>query len=202
MKTQAIIVFQKEFKLGHVKTRVAATAGNHAALEIYKKLVSHTYQILGEVSAEADIYIYLDTVPTEKPEFIPEHFHLRNQVGNDLGEKITHAFSEIFSLGYQSIITVGTDCLDLQKDHLVAAFKDLTAVACCIGPANDGGYYLIGLSKPLPDIFINIPWSTEKVLLETIERLNKKDASYSLLEPLQDIDTELDWIKATNFIKI
>lgn len=196
MKKNAIIVFQKEFKLGTVKTRLAATLGLKEALEVYKELVFHTYAILESVTDETEVIIFLNEEFEERPLYLPQSFHLYTQQGSSLGERIAHAFQKVFDLGFESVAIIGTDCLELEANHLRETFRILTQVDICIGPAYDGGYYLIGMNKFIPHIFENIEWSTERVLLQTVETLTQNQLSYRFLEVLNDIDTEIDWIKA------
>jgi uncharacterized protein len=196
MKSNAIIVFQKEFKIGTVKTRLAATLGLKAALDVYKELVFHTYDILQKVSDQCDVIVFLNEKLEERPPYLPDSFQLFTQHGNSLGERISHAFEKVFSLGYSSVAIIGTDCLELREEHLRQTFHELKVIDVCIGPAYDGGYYLIALNAYHPELFQDIPWSTDLVLMETMQILTKRQLSYTFLEVLNDIDTEIDWIKA------
>ena len=117
------------------------------------------------------------------------------QKGTDLGARMQNAFEHGFDLGYSKIAIIGTDNLELTSTIIEESFKLLDQNDCVIGPANDGGYYLIGLKKLWPELFINKTWSTPSVLPDTLNDLKSLCLNYELLAELNDIDTEEDWIK-------
>ncbi|MFD2202895.1 TIGR04282 family arsenosugar biosynthesis glycosyltransferase [Shivajiella indica] len=192
MNQKAIIVFQKNLVLGKVKTRLADALGAQKALNIYKYLVDTTYRQLQPLT-EIDIFIffsdYLEDLPNNK--FLK--FIACQQKGNDLGERMLNAFIEVFSKGYKSVVIIGTDCPYLKTEILMDAFNCLKEKDVVFGPAYDGGYYLLGSNQVYPEIFKNIPWSTEKVLKISINTIESKKSTYSLLNWLSDIDTKEDW---------
>ena len=111
------------------------------------------------------------------------------QNGNNLGMRMENAFIDLFQSGYQKIIIVGSDLLDLKTDHINQAFEELNHTDVVFGPALDGGYYLLGLSNLKTCIFQNKPWSEANLLEATLKELEQKNVSFSLLETLNDIDT-------------
>jgi rSAM/selenodomain-associated transferase 1 len=103
-----------------------------------------------------------------------------------------NSFKELFEQGFTRIVIIGSDCLQLQAENLQEAVTLLESNTAVIGPASDGGYYLLGLTKLYPDLFVNKPWSTDQVLTKTIDDFNNQGISYALLEELSDIDDITD----------
>lgn len=112
-----------------------------------------------------------------------------DQVGDDLGARIQHAFETMFENGYRRVCIVGTDASSLPLDHYTQALTLLETNDLVLGPALDGGYYLIGLNRAAPDLFTGIPWSTDRVLSLTHERATSLGLNTALLPPWRDIDT-------------
>lgn len=186
--SNTIIVFAKNPEWGKVKTRLAATIGNNKALEAYKLLVKHTESVIE--STNIPVAVYFTTYIDEQESFCFANGKKHIQIAGDLGAKMKQAFEEQFNAGHNKVVIVGTDCYELRKEHLLQAFKALDTNDVVIGPANDGGYYLLGMSSYNPALFDNITWSTETVLEETIAIINKQNKQYALLETLVDVDNE------------
>lgn len=191
MEKNALIIFQKNAILGNVKTRIAAKAGHQKALEIYQDLVTHTFQVCNSISSSKFIY-YSDFIPIDSKSSQYE-YQLETQAGFDLGSKMQNAFQNLFDKGFEKVILIGTDCGELESRHIEEAFGFLESNEAVIGPARDGGYYLVGMRRQIPGFFEGIPWSTSKVLLLTLEKLEKQTVSYGLLELLSDVDEWEDW---------
>jgi len=191
MTDNALIIFVKNLIEGHVKTRLAATLGNDGAMDIYKQLLKNTQNSI--LNFETDkIVFYSDFI--EEEIWGNNLFQNKIQEGNDLGERMKNAFNSSFTAGYEKIIIIGTDCPGINKSILENAFMALNNLDIVIGPATDGGYYLLGMKKEYPFLFQNIEWSTDKVLQQTIDLCNKNRLSYFLLPELSDIDEEKDLI--------
>lgn len=184
-KKNLIIVFTRNPELGKVKTRLAKTIGNDAALKIYKQLLKHTEKIVRRNDADKAIY-YSVKVRTNDI-WDNTYYQKYQQQGEDLGLRMLHAFKNGFHKGYEKIIIIGSDLFDLNETHLNTAFKILDTNDIVIGPAIDGGYYLLGMNKLHQTIFENIAWSTEHVLKDTLKKLENE--TVFLLEALNDIDT-------------
>ena len=184
-----LMIFVKNRQAGKVKTRLAKTVGDDKALEIYDKLKSHTIDVAAEVDAEREIW-YSDFVGEEQ--FEDEVFQEKVQIGDGLGVRMKSAFEEGFNNGADNVVIIGSDCISITPSHIRGAFASLNNYDAVIGPAKDGGYYLLGLSKMIPELFENINWSTESVFDQTLEALRNNKNSYQLLEMLNDIDTESD----------
>lgn len=180
-----IIIFVKNPKLGAVKTRLATSIGDAMALETYKLLLNHTALIASKVQADKVVF-YDKTI--EKNDLWSSHKFLKaKQSEGDLGKRMNNAFEEAFGWGYEHVIIIGSDLYSLKSEHLENAFENLKTHDVVIGPANDGGYYLLGLKTKIPHLFINKKWSQESVFIDTMEDL--KGQSIYLLEILNDIDT-------------
>lgn len=181
---RALIIFTKNPELGKVKTRLAKTVGDQNALEIYKLLLKHTMEITK--SLKVDKYVFYSENIYKDDIWKPEIFRKKLQSGNDLGERMNNAFSEIFSMGYEMASIIGSDMFDLQPQDLETAFDILENHRYVIGPAKDGGYYLLGMKEPNPKIFQDKKWSSETVLSDTLNDLTLED--YILLKERNDID--------------
>jgi hypothetical protein len=183
-----LIIFARNPVPGRVKTRLAAITGNETALKVYQMLLEHTASVTKTTSAQRAVF-YSDELPDEKCFLKNEGTLAFLQKGTDLGEKMLHAFETGFALGFRHILLIGTDCPDLQPELLEQAFKSLERHEAVLGPAKDGGFYLIGLNKSHPDVFLRRTWSHNQVLKETVERLEENGVSPELLPELRDIDT-------------
>ncbi|MCH7411934.1 TIGR04282 family arsenosugar biosynthesis glycosyltransferase [Belliella sp. R4-6] len=194
----ALIVFQKNPVLGKVKTRLAATIGDHQALDVYLQLLQHTYKMINELNG-IDTYIYFsDYLENKLDEIFVDDVHFRVQNGLDLGSKMKNAFEEMFVKGYDKALIIGTDCPEISSALINKAYIELGAANVVFGPALDGGYYLLGMNQPTPILFDNMTWSHSKVMDDSIERLQQKNLSFSLLDELSDIDNERDWERFKN----
>ncbi len=192
MKT-ALILFVRNPVLGKVKTRLAKTAGDTAALAIYKALLRHTNVVAK--SMQCDKYVFYADNIAEYDIWENTIYQKKLQAGNDLGARMHAAFEALFSKGYQHICIIGSDCYELTTATIQQAFNALLQNDVVIGPSADGGYYLLGLSCMQPSLFKDIAWSTSKVLEQTIAACIAAGCSHRLLATLHDIDTEEDWIQ-------
>jgi rSAM/selenodomain-associated transferase 1 len=192
----ALIIFTRNPELGKCKTRLAKTLGDQSALEIYKFLLEHTANVTKEV--EASRYVFYSEDINSDDIWSAAHFSKKLQKGDDLGERMHNAFDELLNFGYEKVVIVGSDLLDLDKQIIEEAILELDNTDVVIGPAEDGGYYLLGMKQLHPEIFKNKAWGTETVREDTIFDLKSKDVS--LLKPLNDIDT-FDDMKHYNQLK-
>jgi uncharacterized protein len=183
-----LIIFVRNPVLGKVKTRLAATLGEEKALSIYQKLLLHTKSVAGEVIAEKKIF-YADDINTND---IWNGYRKEQQYGNDLGERMKNAFSVFFESGYKKVCIIGSDCYDLTSKIINEAFEKLNTHEIVIGPAQDGGYYLIGMKISLKNVFEDIQWSSNQVFSQTKKLIEANHYSYTLLPILNDIDEESD----------
>jgi rSAM/selenodomain-associated transferase 1 len=180
-----LLIFAKNPDLGKVKTRLAKTIGDQKALGIYQALLHHTLKISAPIEADKKI---LFTHRPEAHDLIEKYQYQQDiQIGDELGTRMRHAVKNGFEQGYQKIVLIGSDLFDLESDDLLNAFEALDTYDACIGPAEDGGYYLLGLSFWDQSLFENKDWGTDRVLLQTLNNLSSK--SLLLLDEKNDIDT-------------
>jgi len=184
---KALIIFTKNPELGKCKTRLAKTIGDNSALEIYKYLLKHTATVAKQISA--DRYVFYSETIQKNDVWDETIFRKKLQTKGDLGVKMENAFIDLFQIGYEKVIIIGSDLLDLKPQHITLAFDALHTNNVVIGPADDGGYYLLGLSKMNKSIFVDKPWSTSILLEETLKELQENNVPFTTLETLNDIDT-------------
>ena len=197
MSNPLIMVFVRNPELGRVKTRLAKSIGDQAALETYKILSKHTSKIISEIDSDQLIF-YSDKIQ-DNDIWTATNCKKQIQTKGDLGQKMLDAFQYGFSLSYKKIIIIGSDLYSLRPKHIKSAFEQLENYDVVIGPALDGGYYLLGLNFIIPKIFKQKQWSTSSVLKETLSDL--KEFNVNLLEPLNDIDTYEDLKKEPQLLK-
>jgi hypothetical protein len=186
---QAIIVFQKFPEPGKVKTRLASSIGAEKATRIYTYLLAYTHDLLKSTSS--DILVFHEG-PIDQKDYPEENYTFYPQEGVDLGEKMYNAFTRASEDGFKKVLIIGTDCHELKYGHLEEAFNALEDHDLILGPAFDGGYYLIGLRKADRRLFENIQWSTSTVFSKTMERAEEAKLKTYLLEKLNDIDEYQD----------
>ena len=191
MTKEALIIFIKNPVLGKVKTRLAATVGNDKALEIYGLLQSHTNKVTR--SLIEDKWLFYSEQVEVNDLWDNDRYHKQVQHGDNLGEKMLNAFQHCFDLGYEKVCIIGSDMMDITTSIIENAFLQLETNDAIIGPAIDGGYYLLGMKKLHTPVFLNKDWSTESVFTNTLADFKKNDLAYYTLPFLNDIDTEEDW---------
>ncbi len=179
-----LIIFTRNPELGKCKTRLAATVGDHAALEIYKFLLEHTVTITKDLDVTKEIHYSIKI--REHDMWESKIYNKKTQFGDDLGQRMENAFKEGFANGYENIVIIGSDIYDLTQTDLENAFQALQSYEYVIGPAQDGGYYLFGMKSLNSQVFKNKAWGTETVLQDTLNDLQKNDIQ--LLEERNDVD--------------
>ena len=190
----ALIIFLRSPEEGKVKTRLAKTTGAAKALSIYRQLLSITFNQIQGLNCTVYLYFvpYIDRNYIEKTPFIG-----RLQKGFDLGLRMQQAFQEVLQ-SHKQVLLIGTDCPYITKTLLEEAFDQLQNHDIVLGPATDGGYYLIGLHQMHDCLFAGIDWSTGRVLSQTIQAAEDLNLSFSLLPEHHDIDYEDDWRRFLN----
>jgi len=184
---RALIIFARKPEAGKVKTRLAATMGNDKALAIYIRLLEHTRFIADELSCEK--YVFLTH---ERHDDFWNGFVHEIQQGDTLGDKLRHAFELLFEKGHEHIIVIGSDCPDITPEIVEEGYLRLTSHDIVIGPAEDGGYYLLGMNKYNAALFQEVKWSSEVVFTQTIEKIDAHNLSYYTMPMLTDVDEEKD----------
>ena len=179
-----LLIFTRNPELGKCKTRLAATIGDRAALEIYKFLLAHTFQITKDLNADKAVF-YSNMIATDDI-WDPNTYMKQIQDGPTLGKRMEKAFLWAFQKGYQKIVLIGSDIYDLSQVDLEIAFKTLDNNDFVIGPASDGGYYLLGMTNFKENLFQNKAWGTETVFQDTLKDL--KGETVFLLPVRNDVD--------------
>lgn len=198
---KAVIVFIRYPEPGKVKTRLARDAGKTEAAQMYKKWTEETIlKIAPLVGKTARIHIAFDPAKKEKEirSWLPGPFRYVPQGPGDLGKRLSRMASYAFEKGAAKVVLIGSDCPDMDLFTLRLAFSRISTGGAVLGPAKDGGYYLVGLSNPSQvSVFADIPWSTPRVFKATVNRLKRMRVPYSFLPLKRDIDTIkdlLEWI--------
>lgn len=184
----ALIIFVRNPELGKVKTRLAKSIGDENALFIYKQLLERTYEITSDLSCDKFVF-YADEINHDDL-WKNEIYKKRLQSGEDLGGRMRGAFNALFEEGYEKVIIIGSDCYELTTSILEDAFKRLEQADFVLGPSTDGGYYLLGMKAMNEVLFANKKWSTDTVLVDTLNDIKTSAASYFLLTKLTDVDEE------------
>ncbi len=185
-----LIIFVKNPELGKVKTRLAATVGDERALIIYRELMRHTREIALALNVNRYLF-YSEWIP-EKDDWSKDQFNKALQPKGDLGDRMAFAFQRVLAKEPKAVI-IGSDCASLKPEIVKTAFDQLEKYDCTLGPALDGGYYLLGMREFQADLFQNMSWSTATVAGETLRRMKSKRKTCFLLPTLSDIDYEEDW---------
>jgi len=196
MKKNLIIIFTRNPEIGKCKTRLAKTVGDENAFKIYKILLQYTVDLTKPLRFDKAVYYSLKI--NENDIWDKNIYQKHQQIGKDLGVKMLNAFKKSFYSGYKKVIIIGSDMLDLKQQHIEAAFTALKSNDVVIGPAEDGGYYLLGMNTLYSAIFYNKKWGTDSVGHDTLNDL--KNQKVALLEMLNDIDIYND-IKDYDILK-
>ena len=190
-KKQLLLIFIKNEVKGKVKTRLAATLGPDKALEVYRALLDKTCDVVHALSGVDKRVYYSDEVVTGDRWDLPG-FTKAVQHPGDLGQRMTAAFQKGFEDGYEQVCIIGSDCWDLTTDRLQEAFAGLSKNDFVAGAANDGGYYLLGMTFFLEALFKGKTFSTDSVYKEALNEIVKAGKQVHELGILTDIDNEGD----------
>jgi len=182
-----LLLFVKHPKPGNVKTRLGARIGHEKAVKVYGQLLQYTAEVVSGVAADKVVY-YGNELPST--DLWKKAGYLRKlQEGETLGSRMAQAFAWGFAQGYKKIAIIGSDCATLTAEILQQAFQVLDSHQGVIGPAEDGGYYLLGMRSLLPGLFRDKAWSTDTVFSATLRDFERANWTYQLLPTLSDIDT-------------
>ena len=204
MTQERVIVFARFPTPGQVKTRLIPALGTDGAARLHMTLTRRTLEVARQVgsgrSCSSEVHFTGGDAPGMQNLFGNEHHYLEQQ-GNGLGERLEHAASVAFGQGTKRIVVIGTDCPEMEPSILRSAFDLLLNADIVLGPAIDGGYYLIGLRTNCPELFREIDWSTENVLRQTLENARRLGRSVLQLKPLSDIDVPDDLIACRHILE-
>ena len=191
--SDVVIVLAKAPQEGKVKTRLAESVGPEKALMVYEELLNRTFKTLE--SGGFTIHLHLDG--PEQGAFDFPAAPIFSQSGSNIGERMHQAFLRSADAGARKMLLVGTDIPELSPEILNRAFEFLDHSDAVFGPSEDGGYYLIGLKEPKPELFAGVQWSTAEVLSQSLEICQRHKWAYSLVDTLNDIDTFEDLRKSS-----
>lgn len=186
----ALLIFVKYPEPGKVKTRLAAAIGAELAAQLYQEFIRQTFALARQCRAAAH---FITFTPAEKERdfkmLFPGPWHWFPQENSpDLGIRLQHAIQHVQQQGHSHVITIGTDSPSLPAEYLDQAADALLHHDLVLGPASDGGYYLIGLKSTPPELFTGIAWSTEHVFNQTLQRAQELRLSTQLLPVWYDVD--------------
>ena len=195
MARPRLLVFLKAARLGTVKTRLAATIGADAALAAYRELVAITLRSLIGLAPEIEVELRFapDDARAELTPWLQPNWRAVPQGGGDLGARLTHAFGSAFADGCPRVVVIGSDCPHMTAADIRDAFGALEDTDVVLGPATDGGYWLLGLRATHPELFTGIDWSTPQVREQTLAQARSGGLGVRELRELSDVDTEAEW---------
>ena len=193
--TETLIIYSRYPEAGKTKTRMIPALGAEAAAELQRQMSEHTLNTARQLQQKRKINIEVHFAGGNKylmSAWLGEDIDYIAQVDGDLGDKMNSSFSRAFNTGSQRVVTIGIDCPDINTDILNRAFDSLQQQDLVLGVASDGGYYLIGLNKAIPELFQNINWGTDTVLKQTKEIADKLNLETNYLPTLSDVDRPED----------
>ena len=186
-----ILLFLKYPKSGGVKTRVAKSIGDAAAVSLYKCFVEDILSSLQYLNAHIWICYYPESAKDDMAVWLGSSYFYVLQKGGNLGKRLQHCFKSSFDKGFEKTIVLASDIPEISENIINNAFKCLEYKDAVIGPSYDGGYYLLGFNKKsyTTQIFDDISWSTSLVYEETIRKIEDYKLQYSVLDKINDMDT-------------
>jgi rSAM/selenodomain-associated transferase 1 len=192
MTPEKLIVFVKAPRIGTVKTRLAESIGAAAACAAYQQLVAVLLQRLRSLPG-VQLRFTPDDAADEIRSWLKRDWTCQRQGPGVLGHRLHMAFAESFKRGAQTVVIIGSDCPSITPEDVHVAGTALLAHDIVVGPARDGGYWLIGLRRPQPELFEGISWGTDRVFADTVDRARDAGLSVKVLHELEDVDTEEEW---------
>jgi rSAM/selenodomain-associated transferase 1 len=203
MRSERLIVFTRYPEVGKVKTRLIPALGADDAARLHRALTEHTLTwaraLLAQRRTKLSIY-FTGGDRASMRKWLGPDLDYADQGQGDLGRRLARAFDRSFRSGDAAVVIVGTDCLELESARVADAFDALLHKDLVLGPAHDGGYYLIGLSRPVRQLFAGIEWGTDRVLARTQAIAKQLELSVELLVPLPDVDRPEDLRNARDFL--
>ena len=185
---ERLVVFARNLLEGKVKTRIASKIGGKLALEVYRILYNKTIQTIASLPSTIEPVIYYSDFADTDNNFSFEGIRTEVQEGSGLGERMANSLEKEFGSGARKVCIIGTDIYGLNTQVIVNAFQRIHDNNVVIGPAKDGGYYLLGVNNFNTKLFSDISWSKPTVLKNTIKNINNLGLKYELLEYLNDVD--------------
>jgi hypothetical protein len=197
MAKEGIIIFTRYPEPGLVKTRLIPALGATGAAELHRQMTEHTLvqvQQLQQLRSSVGVEIHFSgrQGQAEMQAWLGSNWGYHQQSQGDLGDRLIQALITSFQAGIDSVLVMGTDCPALTAELMADALNQLQTHDLVLGPATDGGYYLIGLRSLVPELFRNIPWGTDTVFQRTVAIAQQLHLSIAYLPPLDDVDRPED----------
>ncbi len=195
MGSQQLLIFTRFPVPGQTKTRLIPALGEEGAADLQRHLTEHMVQLAQQfklIHPIAVTIVYTGGTAAQMQQWLGADLDYSPQRSGNLGDRLEQAFQAAFDQGSNKVIVIGIDCPFITVELLKTAFDALNSHDVVIGPALDGGYYLLGLNAPNPSYFQNIDWSTAQVYSQTLAKIQQNGDRYSSLPPLPDIDRPLD----------
>ncbi len=190
--SRKLLIFTKNLIPGTVKTRISVVKGDQIALKVYQKLLEYTNQITKEI--DCDKIVFFNNYIEKNGIWDDSIFEKKMQAPGNLGMKMATAFENELNNNCK-VLLIGSDCPNLNKEIVEEAFNALENHDVVIGPAEDGGYYLIGMKKFQSFIFDGMPWSENDLFDKTIKKLQQNKQKTYILDAKSDVDFWEDFEK-------
>ncbi len=194
---RCLLFFMKSPEKGKVKSRLAAVIGDELAAKLYKEFATQMLSTLQKGDFPFHVCFYPKDALSALKEWLGDQYRYIPQKGKNLGERMRNSFMEAFDMGFKRVVLIGSDIPDLPVEFVKEAFASLGNEDGVIGPACDGGYYLIGFKESTfsPQVFEGLTWGTETVFDKTMEVLRKLNLKFHILPRWRDIDTIEDLVR-------
>ncbi|MEH1933556.1 MAG: TIGR04282 family arsenosugar biosynthesis glycosyltransferase [Nostoc sp.] len=190
-----LIIFTRYPEPGKTKTRLIPVLGTVGAANLQRQMTEHTIFQVQELQKAIAISVEVCFAGGDSQlmqDWLGLDLVYQSQGEGDLGLRMARSLRNAFQSGAEQVIIIGTDCPGVNAQILATAFQKLHAFDLVLGPAIDGGYYLIGLRQPIPELFVNIEWGTAQVFQKTVDIAQKLNLSHVNLSPLADVDRPED----------
>lgn len=192
-----LIIFSRYPEPGKTKTRMIPALGAQGAAELQRQMTEHTLAQAKKLTKLLGVAIEVHFAGGNQQlitNWLGQDLVYQPQSSGDLGQRMTSAFTEAFMAKMESVVMIGIDCPDLNENLLSQAFESLNHHDLVLGPAQDGGYYLIGLGRNSTELLNNISWGTDQVLAQTVAKAKQLDFTIAYLDTLSDVDRPEDLV--------
>lgn len=201
--SEKLILFTRYPRPGQVKTRLIAALGATGAADLHRRLTEHALRQALELVQQRAVALEVQFTGSNRQRmtaWLGNEPAFCEQVGGNLGQRLDQAFATAFAAGARSVVIMGSDCPGLNSQILQDAFTALATSDLVLGPAADGGYYLIGLRQRAPALFEGIPWGSDAVLVSTCTRAQRLGLTCRQLITLSDVDRPEDMVHVATFL--
>ncbi|NEP12658.1 MAG: glycosyltransferase [Symploca sp. SIO2C1] len=192
---ERLIVFSRYPEPGKTKTRMIPALGAEGAAKLQRQLTEETLLQVRELATSRPLSVevhFSGGTQQLMQAWLGNDFAYQPQTTGDLGKRMSSAFAASFAAGMTGVVIIGIDCPDLKAELMAQALEALEQCDLVLGPAEDGGYYLIGLKRMIAELFVGISWGTSQVRQQTVEIAKKLDLAIAFLPLLNDIDRPED----------